>query len=323
MVPYKWKKQTETEKEMSKDQSQNKRQEALVTRRLVALLLSVMLVASSALALTACGGGGSATPPVSSGTGSSGGATPAPAATVELQIFAANSLERALPEVQALYVEQNPHVSFADSQFKGSGDLVTELQGGAPADILITASKSTMDTAVENGSVDEATRGDMFKNDLIVVKQAGSTVQLADLAAVNGADITRIAIGEADAVPAGSYANQSLFTIGLYSDESGKGGEYLEGFASKVVAQSSVGNVAKIVSTGDAQIGFVYTSDLYRYDGIEQALVVPASTHKAIVYPGAVVAGSAQADEAAKFLEFCLSSPEALRIWAQYGFEVA
>ena len=80
--------------------------------------------------------------------------------------------------------------------------------------------------------------------------------------------------------------------------------------------------LAKTVSTGDVQIGFVYSSDLYRYDGIEQLFVVPSNTHKAIVYPGAVVAGSANADEAAKFLDFCLNDPDALKVWAQYGFEL-
>ncbi|MCL2528943.1 MAG: molybdate ABC transporter substrate-binding protein [Coriobacteriia bacterium] len=284
--------------------------------KVVALLLSLMLVASAALVLGACNGQAQ-----SESSNNSNGAQVEQEA-VQLQIFAANSLERALPEVQALYTEQNPHVTFKDTQFKGSGDLVTELQGGAPADILITASASTMNTAVENGSIDEATRIDLFANDLIVVKQEGSNVNASSLADVNSSAITKVAIGDADAVPAGAYANQSLFTVGLYSDESGKGGTYTQGFDAKVIIQSSVGNVAKTVSTGDVQIGFVYSSDLYRYDGIEQLFVVPSNTHKPIVYPGAVVANSANANEAAKFLDFCLNNPEALKIWAQYGFEL-
>lgn len=301
--------------------SKKTQEKAQLAKRFIALMLSFALVALSAVGLAACGSNSTEAEPATETSGSA--TTPVATEEIELQIFAANSLEKALPEVQALYTKQNPHVTFADTQFKGSGDLVTELQGGAPADILITASSSTMDTAVENKSVDEATRNDMFMNDLIVVKQAGSDITIADLAAVNGENITMVAIGDADAVPAGAYANQSLSTIGLYSDESGKGGEYLEGFADKVIVQSSVGNVAKTVSTGDAQIGFVYTSDLYRYDGIEQAFVIPGDTHKSIIYPGAVVAGSANAEEADAFLAFCLNDPDAKKIWAQYGFEVA
>ena len=312
---------------MVQDKKENKRS----AKRFIAMLLSVALVASLGLALVACGGnaapagsestGTAATGTASTGTESTG--TEAEATPVELQIFAANSLEKALPEVQALYTSQNPHVTFADSQFKGSGDLVTELQGGAPADILITASGSTMDKAIEDGNIIEATRIDLFLNDLIVIKQAGSSVVINSLEDVMSDEISKIAIGDADAVPAGAYANQSLFTIDLYTDESGKGGEYAADFAARVVIQASVGNVAKTVSTGDAQIGFAYTSDLYRYDGIEQAFVVPSDAHKKIVYPGAVVAGSSYADEAAEFIYFCYNDPEALRIWAQFGFEVA
>lgn len=298
---------------------QTKNKGTVVTHKFIALLLSFALLSMSALALTACGGSAMEDKPEEPAT-----STPEPTATaVKLQIFAANSLEKALPEVQALYTEQNPHITFSDTQFKGSGDLVTELQGGAPADLLITASGATMETAIENGSIDESTREDMFKNDLVIVRQEGSDVEISSLEDVNGENITKVAIGDSDAVPAGAYANQSLATIGLYSDESGKGGTYLESFASKVINESSVGNVAKVVSTGDAQIGFVYTSDLYRYDGIEEAFVVPGGTHKNIVYPGAVVAASKEADEAQKFLDFCLNDPDAQKIWSKYGFEVA
>ncbi len=286
-------------------------------RRLIVLLLSVVLITSTGLSLVACGGN---TASESSGTETSGAEDTAVA--IELQIFAANSLEKALPEIQALYTEQNPTITFLDTQFKGSGDLVTELQGGAPADILITASTGTMDTASENGNIDDATRVNMFQNDLIIVRQAGSDVIINDLADVNSSDITKVAIGDADAVPAGAYANQSLFSIGLYTDDSGKGGQYEAGFGDKVIPQSSVGNVAQTVATGDAQIGFVYTSDLYRYEGIEEAFVVPADSHKKIIYPGAVVSGSEYADEAAEFIDFCLNDPDALKIWTAYGFEV-
>ncbi|MCL2807552.1 MAG: molybdate ABC transporter substrate-binding protein [Coriobacteriia bacterium] len=287
-----------------------------VKKRAGALVLSVMLLAVSAMALVACGGN------TATEAHNEPANNEAQVEAVELQVFAANSLERALPEVQALYTGQNPHITFKDTQFKGSGDLVTELQGGAPADILITASSSTMNTAGENGSIDEATRIDLFVNDLIVVKQEGSDITLGSLAELQSDEITKVAIGDADAVPAGAYANQSLFSVDLYSDESGKGGAYTGGFETKVIIQSSVGNVAKTVSTGDVQIGFVYSSDLYRYDGIEQLFVVPSDTHKPIIYPGAVVSDSANAQEAERFLEFCLNDPEALKIWAQFGFEL-
>jgi molybdate transport system substrate-binding protein len=284
------------------------------------LLLSCVCAFVLALAMVGCSAPAAQeqTPPASD-TPTTPDSTPEP---VVLQIFAANSLEKALPEVQALYTAAHPEVSFADSQFKASGDLVEQLAAGASADILITASKGTMDTATENGSVDEATRLDMFGNDLVVVRAAGSNIQVADLNAVTAPEITRIAIGDAATVPAGTYANQALNSIGLYSSDTGKEGEYDASIASKVVLADKVGTAANYVSTGDCQIGFVYSSDVYRYDGIEIAFTVPSDAHKAIIYPGAVISDSANAAVAADFLSFCLSDPGAQAIWSQYGFQV-
>ena len=251
-------------------------------------------------------------------TADTAGSTPAKA--VELQIFAANSLEKAMPEVQALYTEKTG-VTFADTQFKASGDLIEQMRAGAQADALITASKGTMDDAVAGGLVDEATRLDMFVNDLVVVKAEGSDVEIASLEDVKNIE-GKVAIGDAVTVPAGKYANQALSAIGLYTGAAGDDGVYTPEFAGRVALADKVGTAAKYVSTGDATIGFVYSSDIFRYDGIEQAFVCPEDSHKPIVYPGAVAASSEQAKAAADFLDFCLNDAEAQKVWAKYGFEL-
>ena len=149
----------------------------------------------------------------------------APAKAVELQIFAANSLEKAMPEVQALYTEKTG-VTFADTQFKASGDLIEQMRAGAQVDALITASKGTMDDAVAVELVDEATRLDMFVNDLVVVKAEGSDVEIASLEDVKNIE-GKVAIGDAVTVPAGKYANQALNTIGLYTGAAGDDGNFV------------------------------------------------------------------------------------------------
>ncbi len=282
---------------------------AVSRRSLVALGVAALLAGS----LAGCG----AKPADSAGSAEGS----APAKTVELQIFAANSLEKAMPEVQALYTEKTG-VTFADTQFKASGDLIEQMRAGAQVDALITASKGTMDDAVAGELVDEATRLDMFVNDLVVVKAEGSDVQIASLDDVKNVD-GRVAVGDAATVPAGKYANQALNTIGLYTGTAGDDGEYAPEFADRVALADKVGTAAKYVSTGDAAIGFVYSSDIFRYDGIEQAFVCPEDSHKPIVYPGAVSAASEHADAAADFLDFCMNDAEAQKVWAKYGFELS
>mgnify|MGYP004636247039 CR=1 FL=1 len=245
----------------------------------------------------------------------------APAAEGTLQIFAANSLEKALPEVQKLYTEQTG-VEFADTQFKASGDLVEQLKGGAVVDLLITASKGTMDKAEEGKLIDADTRIKMFNNDLVIVAAEGADVKVAAVEDVVADDIASIAIGDPATVPAGKYTCQSLYAAGLYSAEEGVDGEFADEIKDKVMLADKVGTCASYVSTGDATIGFVYSSDVYRYEGIEAIYTVPADMHKDIVYPGAVCTDAPNAEAAKAFLDFCMTDPDALDIWSEYGFEV-
>lgn len=242
---------------------------------------------------------------------------------VQLQIFAANSLSKALDEVQSLYTQNNPDVTFADTQYKASGELVEMLKAGSSADIFISASKGKMDDAVDGGFIDEGTRFDMFTNDLVMVTGENNTDIPEGLTleeAVSG-DYT-ICVGD-ESVPAGNYACQSLYTVGAYSDESGKGGEFIGAIADKVVLDTSVGNVCKHAESGDVDIAFVYSSDVYRFGGVKVLSTVPADTHKAIVYPAAITAGSENAEASKAFLDWAVSDPAALEIWQKWGFELA
>ncbi len=284
------------------------------TKGIVATAASLSLAACFGLA--GCGG--------NSGSGSAGNdAKPA----VELQVFAANSLEKALPEVQALYTEQTG-VTFADTQFKASGDLVAQLEGGASADILITASTSTMDKAVADGFVAEGAATSMFVNDLVVVAGTDSTITVSSLKDLASDAITSIAIGDPNVVPAGKYAVQALESAGLCTTKTDDDGTitvtYDKSIANKINdGADKVGTVASYVNEGQCDVGLVYTSDLYRHEGIKSVFTTPADSHKDILYPGAAIADSANADAAAEFLDFCLNNADAQKIWQEYGFELA
>ena len=259
--------------------------------------VSLSAVAAAGLGLAGCSGN-----KTSELAGSDAGSAKASSKkAVELQVFAANSLEKALPEVQELYTEQT---------------------GTTFADVLITASKGTMDDAEAAELVDVDTREDMFVNDLVIIRAEGSDTKveaIADVANLDG----KIAIGDAKTVPAGKYANQALASVGLYTGTEGDDGEYAPEIADKVALADKVGTAAAYVSTGDCVAGFVYSSDIFRYDGIEEAFVCPEDSHKPIVYPGAVAESSEHADEAKAFIDFCLTNKKAQKIWAKYGFELS
>jgi len=255
--------------------------------------------------------------------------TPAPESSndpVELQIFAANSLTMAMDEIQELYKKDHDWVSFADTQYKSSGELNEMLGAGSSADILITASKGTMDTAVDEGYVDESSRFDMFTNDLVIVANENSDltdVTLEDIA--NGT--YSVAVGD-DSVPAGNYAAQALSTLGAYDDPSGNEGSEADGKEGDYVGispqlQTSVGNVCQLAASDEVDVAIVYSSDVQRFEGVKQVGVIPDDTHKPIIYPGAVCVDSELSDEAQAFLDWCVSDPDAIKIWQEWGFTLA
>lgn len=250
---------------------------------------------------------------------------------VELQVFAANSLSKAMEEVEAAYIaDGHTNVSFADTQYKASGELNEMLGAGSYADLLISASKGSMDTAAEKGYVDSSTRVDMFKNDLVMVSKEGTDLKDVTLQDIADGKYT-FCVGD-ESVPAGNYACQSLSTVGVYlppaSDEgktgkdiSGKGGTFADGYAP--VLDTSVGNVCKHAQSGDVDVAFVYTSDVYRFGGVQIVGTVPANTHKNIVYPGAITSNCKNTEATQEFLDWCLSSDKAQEIWQKWGFELA
>ena len=111
-------------------------------------------------------------------------------------------------------------------------------------------------------------------------------------------------------MPAGNSACQALSTVGVYvpagdeagktgKDISGKGGAFAE--ATLPVLDTSVGNVCKHAQSGDVDVAFVYTSDVYRFGGVKFIGTVPADTHKNIVPPGAITANCENVEATQEF----------------------
>lgn len=294
------------------------------TRKFAAAALAVSLV--GVFALFGCSGGNAASSASSSASSSAASAEP-----VELQVFAANSLSKAMEDIQAAYIaDGHDNVTFADTQYKSSGELNEMLGAGSYADLLISASKGSMDTAVKEGYVDESTRVDMFVNDLVIVAKEDSDISEVTLQDIADGEYT-FCIGD-ESVPAGNYACQALSTVGVYvpagdeagktgKDISGKGGAFAEGYTP--VLDTSVGNVCKHAQSGDVDVAFVYTSDVYRFGGVKIVGTVPADTHKNIVYPGAITANCENVEATQEFLDWCLNSDQAKKIWQEWGFELA
>ncbi|MBP3384189.1 MAG: molybdate ABC transporter substrate-binding protein [Firmicutes bacterium] len=227
----------------------------------------------------------------------------------EVTVLAAASLTDALDEIIAEY-EKDADATFTPS-YAGSGDLVQQIEGGAPCDIFISASKGNMDQLEEGGYIDSESRTNLLVNTLTLISTVEKKV-VVSMDNLTSADITTIAVGEPETVPAGKYATQAMDNLGITSQ-----------LSDKIVYAKDVRAVLNYVETGDADCGFVYRTDALLLSEDAGVIIgdVDTDLHDAIVYPAALMAEAPQAEAAADFFEF-LQSDFAKKVFEKYGFTV-
>ena len=228
----------------------------------------------------------------------------------EVTVLAAASLTDALDEIIAEY-EKDADCTITPS-YAGSGDLVQQIEGGAPCDIFISASKANMDQLEEGDYIDTDTRQDLLLNTLTLI----ATAEKADVVTMDNLtsdEIGTIAVGEPETVPAGKYASQVFENLGI-TDQ----------ISDKIVYAKDVRAVLNYVETGDADCGFVYKTDALLLDEESGSIIgdVDSDLHDAIVYPAAIMKEAPQADFAADFYEF-IQTDYAKEVFEKYGFTVA
>ena len=227
--------------------------------------------------------------------------------SVELNVSAAASLKDALEEINVNYEKETGNKITLN--LASSGKLVQQISEGAPADLFISASNAKMKELVEKGNVEESAVSTLLENDLVMIvpKDAKEKVEkIEDLENVDG----KIAIGEVETVPAGKYAKDSLTSLGLWDK-----------IQDKIVYAKDVRAVLSYVEQDEVVAGFVYNSDATVAENSQIAQVVPADSHKPIVYPIAVLKESPNA-EAAKSYEDFLKTEESTKIFEKFGFKV-
>lgn len=233
---------------------------------------------------------------------------PEPQEPTEITIAAAASLKESLDEIQAQYTAQHKGVNILLT-YASSGQLQQQIEQGAPADIFISAAQQQMDTLESKGLLAENTRKDVLRNDLVVLVPADSD-KIKDLSDLSSSEVKQIAIGEPKTVPAGKYAQEALTSAGQWDK-----------IQSKLVLATDVKKVLAYVESGDADAGFVYSSDAVVAKNAKVAIAVDKSLYSNIIYPVAIIKSSQQTAAAQDFINF-LSDPEVKKIFVKYGFQV-
>ncbi|MDP5365681.1 MAG: molybdate ABC transporter substrate-binding protein [Paracoccaceae bacterium] len=237
-------------------------------------------------------------------------AVPLHAAAAEVTVFAASSLTDALGRVAAVWEAATGHrvvLSFA-----GSSALARQIQQGAPADILISASQDWMDAVAGTGDLRADSRRDILANRLVLIAHGADAAPVTldsslDIAGLLGGG--RLSMALVDAVPAGIYGKAALRHLGLWDS------------VAPMVAQSdNVRAALAFVARNEAPLGIVYATDAGVESDVSIIATFPADSHAPITYPAAITAQS-HSPVAQEFLDF-LSSDTARVIWRDFGFGV-
>jgi molybdate transport system substrate-binding protein len=223
----------------------------------------------------------------------------------EVSVFAAASLTEALQEAAQGFERVTGHkVAF---NFGGSNDLARQIKAGAPADVFFSADKAQMDGLEAAGLVRPQDRVDVLSNVLVAVVPVSSRARMAGPQDLLG--VTRLALADPQAVPAGVYARTWLESVGLW--------DKLEG---RVVPTLNVRAALSAVESENVDAGIVYRTDAAISKRLRVAFEVPREQGPPIVYPLARIVRS-KTSAATEIVRYLTSAP-VREIYVRFGFLV-
>ncbi len=227
----------------------------------------------------------------------------------KITVFAAASLTNAMQDIAAQY-QKEKGVQVVSS-FASSSTLARQIEQGAPADLFISADQQWMDYSIKKQQIVENTRYTLLGNELVLIAAKASKIDKVDISDKTEwtklLGDSRLAVGDPDHVPAGIYAKEALQKLGAWAT-----------LEPKLARASDVRAAMALVEREEAPLGIVYGSDALASQKVKVVGVFPASSHKPVEYPMAIVKGHENAEVTA-FYDY-LKTPAASAVFKHYGF---
>lgn len=208
-----------------------------------------------------------------------------------ITVFAAASLKASFTELAHEFEAAHPGVT-VELSFAGSSDLVTQITEGAPADVFASADEKNMAKLTDAGLVDAAAPVDFATNVLTIAVPPGNpggVTAFADLADPGIATVVCAA-----QVPCGAAAATLETATGVRIPA--------------VSEESSVTDVLGKVTSGEADAGLVYVSDVVAAGTAVEGIDIAEAGEAVNTYPIAPVADSKNPAAAKAFVALVTGS---------------
>ena len=243
-------------------------------------------------------------------SGCRGEAENAGAESSELLVFAAASLREAMEEAGAAFQQETgTRVVF---NFAGSNDLAHQILATRGPELFLSASSAWMDTVQNAGRIVPGTRRDLLANTLVVVAHARDTSRVAEPCALASRPFRNLALGDPEAVPAGTYARTWLRSVQC-------GGRPLwDAVQDRVAPAPDVRAALGLVLADPRVIGIVYRTDQIAYADRTHVLY-EVREGPPIRFVLARLAEGDNPRSAAAFYDY-LAGPRGAEVFRRHGF---
>ncbi|MBF4571223.1 molybdate ABC transporter substrate-binding protein [Herbiconiux sp. VKM Ac-1786] len=250
---------------------------------------TAVLAAATLLLLSGCAGQAAPASDVPASSAVPGSTEAALEGTVT--VFAAASLKATFTELAQEFEAAHPGVT-VELSFAGSSDLVTQITEGAPADVFASADEKNMAKLIDAGVVDAAAPVDFATNVLTIAVPPGNPGGVARLADLADPGIATVLC--APQVPCGAAAETLEKAAGVTIPA--------------VSEESSVTDVLGKVTSGEADAGLVYVTDVVAAGDAVEGIDIAESAEAVNTYPIAPVAGAQNPAAARAFVELVTGS---------------
>ena len=229
------------------------------------------------------------------------------AAAAEVQVAVASNFMAPMKEIAAAFAADSGHRAVLNCG--ATGKFHAQIGKGAPFELLLAADERVPRQLETEGLAVRGTRFTYALGRLALWSPKPGHVDGAQ--ALQRPDVAHVAIANPRSAPYGAAAVQVLGKLGL-----------LPALTPKLVQGENIAQAHQYVGTGNAQLGFVAVSQVYR-DGklvSGSGWMVPATLHEPI-RQDAVMLAKGSANPAAGALARYLRSDRARAIMRTYGYE--
>jgi molybdate transport system substrate-binding protein len=226
----------------------------------------------------------------------------------EVQVAVAANFSAPIQAIAADFEKDTGHKLV--TSFGATGQFYAQIKNGAPFEVFLSADDTTAEKLEQEGATVKGSRFTYAIGTLALWSAKDGYVDAqGDVLRKNA--YQHLSIANPKAAPYGLAATQVLAKQGLHDK-----------VKDKIVEGQNITQAFQFVSTGNAELGFVALSQIYKDGKVTHgsAWIVPAELHDPIKQD-AVILNKGKDNPAAKALVDYLKGPKAAAVIKSYGYQ--